>query len=276
MKSASAPLVDTHCHLNAAAFDEDLESVISRARQAGITKILIPGTDLDSSRRSISLAKQHPDLYAAVGVHPHDAKSWRPSTIAELIELTKEPEVVAVGEIGLDYYRNYSKPEIQREVFRNQLTLAKEAELPIIVHNREAIEDLLPILKEWVQDLPRPLKTRAGVLHAFSASVDAASKAIDMGFYIGIAGPVTFRNAEALRRIVRQIPLERILTETDAPYLTPDPHRGKRNEPGYVQFVATAIANTRQVEVDQAKEQMVVNARVLFRWNHAITNSYIL
>lgn len=276
MTAIPALLVDTHCHLNLAAFEEDLDSVIARAYQAGIRKILIPGTDLASSRQAVSLAKQYPGLYAAVGVHPHDAESWQASTRSELSKLAEEPEVVALGEMGLDYYRNYSDPAVQRQVFRDQLALAQELELPVILHNREAIEDLLVILNEWVGGLSGPLRTRAGVMHAFSANEEAASKAVAMGFYIGIAGPVTFRSAEMLRSVVQQIPLERILTETDAPYLTPAPHRGKRNEPGYIPFVAAAIANTRQVQIDQAIEQMAVNARVLFQWNHEITDNHIL
>jgi TatD DNase family protein len=262
--------------LNLAAFKQDINQVLKRAYEAGITKILIPGTDLENSQQAVSIASENDGIYAAVGIHPHEAASWQNSSRSELRALAQQPEVVAIGEIGLDYYRNYSDPQIQREVFEAQLELAIELKLPVIIHNRDAIDDILTILNVWIQDLPGVLKNRAGVLHAYSSDEKSASKALDMGFYIGIAGPITFRNAEALRSLVGTLPLERILTETDAPYLTPDPHRGKRNEPGYVQYVATAIANTCQVDFDQAKEQMAVNASALFQWNHEITNSYVL
>jgi TatD DNase family protein len=276
MNVAPASLVDTHCHLNMAIFEKDFDSVLDRAREAGITKILIPGIDLETSKLAIKLAGQHPGLYAAVGIHPHDAKKWKESSRSDLQELASHPEVVAIGEIGLDYYRNYSEPDLQQKVFREQLDLAGELGLPVIVHNRDAIEDVLSILVEWTSNLTKPLRNHTGVLHAFSSHSDSASKAIDMGFYIGIAGPITFRKAEALRDLVATLPMERILTETDAPYLTPEPHRGKRNEPGYVQFVADAIASTRQVDLDQAREQTAVNASVLFRWNHELTDSHVL
>lgn len=276
MTSVSAPLVDTHCHLNMAVFEDDLEAVLQRAQEAGITKILVPGTDLETSRRAVALAGEHPGVYAAVGFHPHDAESWTANSRSDLKKLADQPKVIAIGEIGLDYYRNYSAPEVQRKVFQEQLDLARELGLPVVIHNREAIHDILPILKQWAGDLPETLKGRSGVLHAFSADPEAASKAIGLGFYIGVAGPITFRKAEALRGLVGVLPQDRILTETDAPYMTPDPHRGKRNEPGYVQYVAAAIANTRQVDIDMTREQTAVNARVLFQWNHEITNSYIL
>jgi TatD DNase family protein len=276
MNAAPTPLVDTHCHLNMAVFEKDFESVLARAREAGITKIVIPGTDLETSKRAIDLAGQHPGLYAAVGVHPHDAKTWQESSSSELRELANHPEVVAIGEIGLDYYRNYSDPDIQRKVFWEQLNLAGDLGFPVIVHNRDAIDDVVSMLVEWTSNIPEPLRGHTGVLHAFSSHPNSASKAIEMGFYIGIAGPITFRKAGALRDLVATLPMERILTETDAPYLTPEPHRGKRNEPGYVQFVANAIANTRQLEIDQAKEQTAVNASVLFRWNHEISDSHVL
>ncbi|MGD2163119.1 MAG: TatD family hydrolase [Anaerolineales bacterium] len=276
MSSTPASLVDTHCHLNLAAFEQDRDEVLNRAYEAGITKILIPGIDLETSRQAISIADEHEGIFAAIGFHPHDAVSWKSSSRSELIELAQNPQVVAIGEIGLDYFRNYSDPEIQREVFKEQLDLAIELELPVVIHNREAIRDILPILNEWVKALPEAQRCRAGVMHAFSADEDSASKAIDLGFYIGIAGPITFRNSEALRTLVSRLPLERIVTETDAPYLTPDPHRGKRNEPGYVKYVAAEIAKTHQVDTNLAQKQTAVNASVLFQWNHEITNSHVL
>ncbi|MDF1499815.1 MAG: TatD family hydrolase [Anaerolineales bacterium] len=276
MKTRPAPFVDTHCHLNLAAFQNDLEAVLERAHDAGITKILVPGTDFETSQRAVTLAGQHPGVYAAVGFHPHDAQKWDRSNASQLKQLAEHPGVVAIGEIGLDYYRNLSGREVQRRAFEEQLELAIELELPVIVHNRDATTDVLAMINEWVKELPQNLQGRAGVLHAFSADEIAASNAIEMGFYIGIAGPVTFQKAEALRSLVSNLPIKRILTETDAPYLTPDPHRGKRNEPGHVQFVAAAIAETRQVELEQAKGQMAANARILFQWNHELSNSNIL
>lgn len=276
MTDFSMPLVDTHCHLNMAVFEDDLGSVIERANKAGISNFLVPGTNLETSRSAIGLAKKYPGVYAAVGFHPHDANKWNPAGHAELKRLAQQPEVVAVGEIGLDYYRNLSDPIIQRTVFLNQLDLAVDLGVPVVVHNRDATVDLLSILSDWAPGLPTALRDRAGVLHAFSANVEAASNAIEKGFYIGIAGPITFRSADDLRNLVGKLPWERIVTETDAPYLTPDPHRGKRNEPGNVQFVTAAIAKTRQVEFELAKEQTAENARVLFQWNHEISDSHIL
>jgi TatD DNase family protein len=276
MSTNPALLVDTHCHLNMAAFDKDRDQVLKRAYAAGINKILIPGINLETSRQATTLAGHNEGIYAAVGIHPHDAASWQPSSRLELEKQAQDARVVAIGEIGLDYYRNYSNPDIQQHVFKEQLALAAELELPVVIHNREAIHDILPILSDWVVELPETLKRRAGVLHAFSADVAAASKAIDLGFYIGIAGPITFQNAESLRKLVAELPIERIVTETDAPYLTPDPHRGKRNEPEYVKFVADAIASIRRVDTGLAHEQTAVNASVLFQWNHEITNSYVL
>ncbi|MGD2057781.1 MAG: TatD family hydrolase [Anaerolineales bacterium] len=276
MTHSPAAIVDTHCHLNLAAFKPDLDAVLERASDAGITKILVPGMDLASSQQAISLANEHPALYAAVGVHPHDAKKWSSSTREQLEKLARDPKVVAIGEIGLDFYRNYSDPEIQRQAFKKQLELASDLQLPVIIHNREAGHDILPILEDWSASLPTPLIGRAGVLHAFSSDGESASKVIEQGFYLGIAGPITFRNAESLRELVGKVPLERLLTETDAPYLTPEPYRGKRNEPGYVRYVATEIASICQVESERVHEQTSANALKLFQWNHETTNSYIL
>jgi TatD DNase family protein len=276
MTPAQLPLVDTHCHLNLVEFEEDIGLVMERVNAAGITKILVPGTDFETSQSTVTLAQQYPEVYAAVGFHPHNAKKWGRAIQSELKELAQQPKVVAIGEIGLDYYRNISDHESQQNAFKGQLELAIELELPIVVHNREAIDDVMTILNDWVTEIPDTLKDRVGVLHAFSSDENAASKAIDKGFYIGIAGPITYSKANTLRNVVKEIPLERLLIETDAPYLTPDPHRGKRNEPGHVQLVATAIAKIRQVDIDKVKEKTAENARVLFQWNHEASNSNVL
>lgn len=276
MTAASSQLVDTHCHLNLGVFEGELEAVLERAAQAGIIKILVPGIDLETSQRSVDLAHRYQGVYAAVGVHPHEAEKWNHSLALELKKLAGDPDVVALGEIGLDYYRNHSGPEEQRRAFRDQLEIALELELPVVIHNREAMEEILAILDEISADIPDSLQGRTGVLHAYSSSAQAASKAIGEGFYIGIAGPITFRNADHLRSTVSELPLDRLLTETDAPYLTPEPHRGKRNEPGNVRYVAEAIAGTREIMIDKVVSQAGANAVALFQWDDETTNSHLL
>ena len=265
-------LVDTHCHLNLAAFVDDLPLVIERARQAGVRKILVPGLDLVTSRRAVELAERHPEIYAAVGIHPHFAKLWDAETAQALRALAGSPKVVAIGEIGLDYHRNLSSPEQQRAAFQAQLALARSLEFAVVVHTREAIDDALPLLEDWRRELPKDLQARAGVLHAFSSHEAAASQAIQQGFYIGIAGPITFPNAGALRQMASHLPLDRLLIETDAPYLAPVPYRGKRNEPAYVRAAAATLAEIRAIDLETVTRQIADNAQALFRWNHESTD----
>lgn len=254
-------LIDSHCHLDFPQFDGDREAVVQRAREAGVQTIINPGADLESSRRAVALAERYPEVYAAVGVHPHDAKTVTDEVLAELRALARHPKVVAIGEIGLDFYRDLSPRDIQRWAFRQQLALAAELGLPVIVHSREAHDDVMAILTE-----KRGAQTANpwGVLHAFSGDRTMAERARELGFYLGIAGPVTFRNAHRLQGLVRELPLEALLLETDAPYLTPHPYRGKRNEPARVALVAEAVAELRGVTATAVAQQTAANAQRLF------------
>ncbi len=269
-------LVDTHCHLMLPDFEEDREAVLARARQAGVRRIVMPGVDLETSRQALELAKKTPGLYAAVGVHPHQASTWGDGVRKALANLARAPQVVAIGETGLDYYRRLSSPEDQRKALLDQLALARDLSLPVILHNREATEDLLAILERWLEDLPPGLAGRAGVLHAFSATPQAASRAAQGGFYLGVAGPVTYPKAETLRRTVAVMPGDRLLLETDSPYLAPHPYRGRRNEPAHLRLVAEQVAEARNEALDCLTEATWHNAANLFGWSHGTENGDLL
>jgi len=298
-------LTDTHCHLNFNKFDEDRELVIQRSRDAGIERILIPGLDLESSQTAIQLAGSHPNIYAAIGFHPTDLDKWSENSVDELksvINLSREvaknlpppsadsslttfarndatKKIVAIGEIGLDYYwvKEPDKRAQQRGVLKQQLRLAQEVNKPVVIHMREendawfgqASLDLLEILAEWHNELRsknHPLTEKPGVLHSYNGNLETAQKAIALNFYIGVTGPVTYKNAEEKRQIIRQLPLERLLIETDAPFLTPVPHRGKRNEPAFVAYIADKIAEIHMTTSEQVAEVTTTNAACLFGW----------
>ncbi len=275
MTAPDLGLTDTHCHLTDESFESELDLLFSRARQAGVHRIVIPGTDLQSSRAAVSLAERLPGLHAAIGVHPHDAQEWSNSTLSELRTLAQSPAVVAIGEIGLDYYRELSPRGAQRTALTGQLALARELELPVIIHNRQATEDLMQLLIEWAASLPAQVKARAGVLHAFSGDPSDAEAAIAAGFYIGVAGPVTFPKAEKLRDTLRALPVDRLLLETDAPYLAPQPRRGQRNEPSYLRFVADGLAAVLNSNTATIAELTSGNARSLFRLADGNQDTYL-
>jgi TatD DNase family protein len=278
-------LTDTHCHLDFNKFDEDRDAVIHRALEAGVTRMLIPALDLESAQMAIQLARAHPNIFAAVGFHPTDAEKWDGSSYENLKRLALESgsavanKVVAIGEIGIDYYwvKERESRAWQLEALRLQLQLAKEVSKPVIIHMREeedawigqASVDLLHILAEWHQELQaqnHPLAERPGVLHSFNGTLETAQTAIALNFYIGVTGPVTYKNAEEKRRIMRQLPLEKLLIETDSPFLTPVPHRGKRNEPAFVVHIADKIAEIHNTTREQVAEITASNAARLFRW----------
>jgi len=270
-------LSDTHCHLDLNRFDDDRDEVIARAQEAGLTRILIPGITLASSRAAVKLANSHPMLFAAVGVHPNDALTWDEAARGNLRNLAQSPRVNAIGEIGLDYYRDHAPHDLQRRILKEQLSLAAELGLPVVLHLREeddadsglAAADLLEMLEAWVADLKSrndPLAERPGVLHSFGGTLETAQQAIRLGFYIGVTGPVTFKNAAKRQQVVAALPLERLLTETDAPFLAPHPHRGKRNEPAYVHLVAEKIAELHTLAAARAAEITSANAARLFNW----------
>jgi TatD DNase family protein len=258
-------LIDTHAHLDFAKFDADRPAVIERATAAGVAAIINVGTDLASSRRAVELAEQHEDIYAAVGMHPHDARKLDGTTLGALRELAKRPKVVAVGEIGLDFYRDLSPRDMQRRAFQAQLAWAAKLGKPVIIHDRDAHNEIIEILGDWVAGLGNsPLAGRLGVLHTFSGDLDMAEWAMDLGFYISISGPVTYRNERQLPKIVQALPLDRLLVETDCPFLAPHPHRGKRNEPAYVCLVAERIAELKGIALDDLAMATTANARRLF------------
>jgi TatD DNase family protein len=265
--------IDTHAHLQHARFADDLDAILTRAAECGVTAAIVPGSTLEDSRAAVALAERYAGapcaLYAAVGVHPTDADSLTPATLAELRELAAHPRVVAIGEIGLDYYwpnipnRGWpcAEPAQQRAALEAQLALAAELSLPVILHDREAHADILDILRAWTHDHPE----RSGTLHAYAAGPALLPEALALNLYVGMDGPVTFKKATGLHEVARQVPLDRLLLETDAPYLTPHPHRGQRNEPAYVTYVAERIAALKDIPVETLAAATTANAQRLFR-----------
>jgi TatD DNase family protein len=251
-------LIDTHAHLSLPQFDKDRTEVIKRARDAGIKHIITVGTDSDDCRKAVALAQEHDFISAAVGIHPHDAKTINEETYSLLRELAADNNVVAIGEIGLDFYRNLSLRKTQTHHFREQLRLAREVSLPVIIHDREAHQEVLKILQE------EKAETVGGVIHCFSGDWEMAKACLDMGFYISIPGTITFKKSEEYHKLIRDLPLDRILVETDCPFLAPHPLRGKRNEPAYVQYVAEAVARIKMIAQEELAEITTQNAQKLF------------
>ncbi len=254
--SGKTTLIDTHCHLDMPQFDDDREEVIARARDAGFEALITVGSDLAGSKKALDLAARHDFIYAAVGVHPHDAKDFSDETCHDLAAWAKDPKVVAIGETGLDYHYDHSPRDVQREVFRKQLLIAKETGLPVIVHSREATDDTMAILAES--------GISKGVLHCFSGDLKTAGRAIERGLFISLAGPVTFRKSSLLREVAKFVPDDYLLIETDAPYLTPEPRRGKRNEPVFLAETARFVAGLREISFEDAARITTLNAKRLF------------
>jgi TatD DNase family protein len=253
-------LIDSHAHIHGEEYAGEAASIITRARDAGVRTIITVGAgDLSSNTAAIGLAAAFADVYATVGIHPHDAKEVTGQDITTLQELAEHSKVVAIGETGLDYHYDNSPREVQRRVFCRFIHMARETGLPIVVHEREAFHDAAELLDGegagWL----------TGVIHCFTGDYAAASRYLDLGLYLSFAGIITFKKADALRDVVRKIPLERILVETDAPFLTPVPHRGKRNEPAHVRLVAEAVAHIKDLTFEQVAEVTTANARALFR-----------
>ncbi len=272
-------LTDTHCHLDFHKFNGDRKAVIARAEAAGLVRLLVPGLDHKSSAEAIRLAEEETIVYAAVGFHPTDLDKFSEGAFEQVKELARHPKVVAVGEIGLDYYwvKEEAKRAFQREILKRQLAFAEEIGNPVIIHMREegdawfggASADLLEIIGDWQNGLVaqnHPLAQRPGVLHSFNGNLETAQKAIGMNFYIGVTGPVTYKNAEQKRQIIAQLPLDRLLIETDAPFLPPVPHRGKRNEPAFVGEIADKIAEIKSRNKEEVASQTTANAARLFLW----------
>lgn len=259
-------LIDTHTHLDDTRYDGDREAMIARAREAGVGTFITIGCDLATSKAAVELADRYPFVYASIGVHPHEVRHIDDGWYDEFRRLARHPKVVAYGEIGLDYHYNHSPPTLQRERFREQIQLARELTLPVVIHTREAQEDTIAILKE------EQAADVGGVFHCFTGDAWLAKDGLDLGFHLSFSGVVTFQNATMLREIVATVPMDRILIETDCPYLTPVPHRGKRNEPAYVRLVAETIASVKStaapVSVDEVGRLTSANACRLFRLPH--------
>jgi TatD DNase family protein len=255
-------LVDTHLHLDFEQFDKDRADVVTRAVESGVTRMITIGTSLETSRRAIELAEAYEPVWAAVGIHPNDAVEWGPEAAGKLREWANHPRVVAIGEIGLDYYWERVPHDVQQRAFAEQLALARELGLPVIVHDREAHEDLMAILRHWVSTLTE--KDRRGVLHFFSGDRAMGEEALGLGFYIGTDGPITYKNARELQEVIASVPLDRLLVETDAPFLSPHPHRGKRNEPAFVRRVAEQVGQLHAVSYEEVAARTTRNACNLF------------
>ncbi len=254
-------LTDTHCHLNLNWFASDLSEVLLRAAAAGIERILIPGIDLPNSYQAVKMAEQHPAIYAAVGIHPNDANTWDSNTLPALEELAQHPKVVAIGEIGLDYYRQHSTPERQKNILEQQIILSLRVQKPIILHSRSALPETLTILQQWLPGI-----ALTGVFHSYEGSLETAQSILNAGFYLGVSGPITFQNARERQKTFQQIPLKHLLLETDAPYLTPHPWRGQRNEPAHIPAIAQKLADLHQTSLEQVAIITSHNAHQLFQW----------
>lgn len=250
--------IDTHAHLFYPNFKGEVEQTVERAKLAGVNYILVPGTDLPTSKKAIELAEEFDGVYAAVGIHPHDTSEWKDSDLEILTEFTKHPKVVAIGEIGLDYYYDFSPKDVQKKAFKAQIDLAIKVGLPIIVHNRESNEDIMEIIRSYKNS------TLKGQFHCFAGSTEDSEELTSMGFYISFTGNITFKKADNLRSILKNVELENLLLETDSPFMTPEPYRGKRNEPSNVLLIAEKVAEVHNVSVDDVARITNFNAYKLY------------
>jgi TatD DNase family protein len=251
-------LVDTHAHLHFPQFAEDLDGVLERARAAGVVTMITIGTDRDTNAAAVALAERAPQVYATVGIHPHDAGEAAEADFEAMERLAASPRVVALGEMGLDFFRNLSPREAQERAFRRQLALARRLEKPVVVHCREAHPEALAVLSE------EGVGETGGVMHCFSGDVEVAKRCLDLGLFISLAGPVTYKNARGLPDVARFVPEDRLVIETDCPYLPPEPHRGRRNEPAYLALTAARIAALRGADPAALAAAMTRNAGSLF------------
>ncbi len=248
-------LIDTHCHLFYENLKNDLDGVLFRAAELGVYRFICVGTNLDDSKVCLNLAEKNENIYASAGVHPHDAKDVPEDFLDQIADLMTFNKMVAVGEIGLDYYRNISEPETQKKVFRSQMTLAQQLNKPVIFHNRDADKDVIQVLSEF------PDVT--GVAHCYSANLETAKTFLDFGYYISFSGNLTYKNSH-LPEVAKKVPFDKILVETDSPYLSPIPFRGKPNEPGRTRYVAEKLAEIYNVPLDVIAEITTANAEALF------------
>lgn len=250
--------IDTHVHLNADQYENDVEEVIQRALDAGVKQMVVVGFDRKTINKAMELIETYPFIYGVIGWHPVDAVDCTEEDLQWIKELAAHPKIVGIGETGLDYYWEKSPKDIQQELFRKQIQLAKDVQLPIVIHNRDATGDVVRILQE------EQASEAGGIMHCYGGSVETARQCIDMNFYISLGGPVTFKNAKMPKEVAKEIPLDKLLIETDAPYLAPHPYRGKRNEPSYVPLVAEEIARLKEISVEEVAEQTTANAKTIF------------
>ncbi|HUV31810.1 MAG TPA: TatD family hydrolase [Acidobacteriota bacterium] len=251
-------MIDSHCHLDFDAYDGRRDAVIDEAERAGVHTLITIGVDLDSSRRAVQIAEKHTSVYATVGIHPHDARTFDDETVTELRELSESEKVVGIGEIGLDYYRDLSPRPVQERVFRRQLELAAELRLPVVIHTRNAFAETVAIVREYAGRLA------GGVFHCFPGDARDAGTVCDLGFVVSVGGTITYRNSR-MARMAAKVPLDRMIMETDSPFLTPEPYRGKPNQPAYVSFVCEKLAelqNVSRTEVARVTDRV---CRKLFR-----------
>ena len=251
-------LFDAHCHLENERFSKDIDSAMERMTEAGVERCILAGSDMATSEKIVAMVTESPMFYGVVGIHPHEAKFFREDDLDILADWLTLSRVVGIGEIGLDYYYDHSPRDVQREVFEKQLHFAYQQGSPAVFHVRDAHGDVLDILKAQAKKLP------AGVLHCYSGSIESARQYLDMGFYLSFAGPVTFKNAKTLVEVAAYCPPDRLLIETDSPYLAPEPMRGKRNEPAFVRFVAQRIAEIRGVSLEELTHAASTNTCKLF------------
>lgn len=252
-------IFDSHTHLNAEQFNEDIPETIQRAKELGVTEMAVVGFDTPTIEKSLELSQQYKEIQSIIGWHPTEAGSYTPDIEKKLQQLLTTPKVVALGEIGLDYYWMEDPKEVQDRVFRRQIAIAKEMNLPISIHTRDAMEDTYKILKE------EDIRDIGGIMHSFSGDPEWMEKFLDMGMHISLSGVVTFKKALEVQDVARAVSLDRLLVETDAPYLAPVPYRGKRNEPGYTRYVVEKIAELREVPFEEIAKQTTINAHRLFR-----------
>ena len=258
---------DTHCHLDMPAFSGDFDAALQRAVNAGLEFVVIPALDCSTAQNALVLSRQKPDFfYITVGIHPNYAAEVDPSCLEQLASLAGQPGVVAIGEIGLDYHWDYATPAQQKAVLLPQLELAREHNLPLVIHNRDAAQDLGPILLGWHASLPaaHPLKARPGVMHSYTGPQELAQELAEAGFYFGIGGPVTYKNGKDKQALVAMLPQEKILLETDSPYLPPHPHRGERNEPAFIPLIAAKVGEIWELSAEEVGKLTTTNAKRLF------------
>ena len=252
-------LFDSHAHLEDRQFDRDRDEVIRRAKESGVELIVNVGYNMKHIKKSLEISDKYPFIYSVIGLHPHDAKTANEDFWDELYRLSAHPKVVAIGEMGLDYFRDHSPRPVQREVFRRQINIARDLQMPIVIHDRDAHGDIMQIIKE------ENAREVGGVFHSYSGSWEMARELLKLGFYLSISGPVTYKNARKLVEVVEKAPLDRLLIETDCPYLTPHPQRGKRNEPALVRLTAERIAEIRGISFAEVASATLNNGKEVFR-----------